>query len=60
MNRVNFRRECFRLSLTELKNLIDQLGIEVDWTMKVEAAQYRESLAIIKEEKANTTAKKVA
>ena len=60
LNRVNLRREFFRVSLTELKNLIDRLGIEVHWTMKAEAAQYRESLAIMKEEAASENEENVA
>lgn len=46
MNRINLRREFFRVSLGDLKTAIDELDIEVHWTMKAEAEQYRESLAI--------------
>ncbi|WP_298444128.1 DUF4041 domain-containing protein [uncultured Ferrimonas sp.] len=46
MNRVNLRKEFFRVAPSELKAVVDELGIEAQWTMKAEAAQYRESVAI--------------
>ena len=46
LNKVNLRREFFRVTVTELKQVIDDLGISVHWTMFAEAAQYRESLAL--------------
>ena len=46
LNKVNLRREFFRVMVTELKQVIDDLGISVHWTMFAEAAQYRESLAL--------------
>jgi hypothetical protein len=47
VNKVNPRKEFFRTSLAEIKQIVDQQGvIEVHWTMKAEAAEYRESLAI--------------
>lgn len=46
MNKVNPRKEFFRITLTEIKNEIDKLDINAKWTMTAEARQYRESLAI--------------
>jgi hypothetical protein len=46
MNKVNARKEFFRISLKEIKDEIEKLGIEVKWTMVSEAREYRESLAI--------------
>ena len=46
LNKVNLRREFFGVTVTELKQVIDDLGISVHWTMFAEAAQYRESLAL--------------
>ena len=46
LNKVNLRREFFRVMVTELKQVIDDLGISVHWTMFAEAAQYRKSLAV--------------
>jgi hypothetical protein len=47
VNKVNPRKEFFRTSLAEIKQMVDLKGVtEVHWTMKAEAAEYRESLAI--------------
>lgn len=47
VNRVNSRKEFFRLPLSEIKHAVTATGsTEVHWTMKAEAAEYRESLSI--------------
>ncbi|NIX78229.1 DUF4041 domain-containing protein [Microvirga terricola] len=47
VNKVNSRKEFFKLSLTDLRQQLYQLGhTEVHWTMIAEARQYRETLAI--------------
>ncbi|MFT6778992.1 MAG: hypothetical protein ACJAV1_002935 [Paraglaciecola sp.] len=47
VNKVNSRKEFFRTSLAEIKQMVDLQDVtEVHWTMKAEAAEYRESLAI--------------
>jgi hypothetical protein len=47
VNKVNHRKEFFRTSLAEIKQMVEQQNVtEVHWTMKAEAAEYRESLAI--------------
>ncbi len=46
VNKVNKRKEFFRVSLTELKKAADELGIQSCWTLTAEAAQYRETLAL--------------
>lgn len=47
VNKVNPRKEFFRTSLAEIKQVVDsQDTTDVHWTMKAEAAEYRESLAI--------------
>jgi hypothetical protein len=46
MNKVNPRKEFFRATLTMIRVEVEQLGIQVTWTMAAAAAQYRESLAI--------------
>jgi hypothetical protein len=51
LNKINTRKEFFNVQLSEIKNLIDGRGIETHWTMKAEATQYRESLAIGKSTK---------
>ncbi len=47
VNKVNYRKEFFRTTLAEIKQAVQQQNLtEVHWTMKAEAAEYRESLAI--------------
>ena len=48
VNKVNFRKEFFRLSLSELRTEIEKIGLDVKWTMAAEANEYRETLAIEK------------
>ncbi len=46
MNKVNHRREFFRVDLKHIREEIETLGITPQWTMTAEATEYRESLAI--------------
>lgn len=46
MNKVNPRKEFFRLSLADIQGAVDQMGIKAQWTLQAQAAQYRESLSI--------------
>lgn len=46
MNKVNPRKEFFKVSLADIKNEIDKMKINAKWTMTAEARQYKESLAI--------------
>jgi hypothetical protein len=46
VNRVNARKEFFRTTLLELRRAVEQRRIETHWTMKAEAREYRETLAI--------------
>lgn len=46
LNKINPRKEFFRIGLLNIKDAVEQLGIEAKWTMAAEAKQYRESLAI--------------
>jgi chromosome segregation ATPase len=53
VNKINPRKEFFRTSVTEVKQAVEQQGLnEVHWTMKAEAAEYRESIVIEKEQEA--------
>jgi len=52
VNKVNPRKEFFRTSLAEIKQMVELKGItEVHWTMKAEATEYRESLSITEAKK---------
>lgn len=46
MNKVNPRKEFFRADLSAIKKLVDEKGLEANWTMTAQAAEYRESIAI--------------
>ncbi len=46
INKVNPRKEFFRLSLADIRNEVDRIGAETHWTMTAAAMHYRESLAI--------------
>lgn len=48
VNKVNPRKEFFKVSLKELKDEIESLGINAKWTIMAEAKEYRESLAMKK------------
>jgi hypothetical protein len=49
VNKVNPRKEFFRLPLSEIKHTVEKEDIEaVQWTLKAEAAEYRESMSINK------------
>lgn len=46
MNKVNPRKEFFKVTLADIKAEVESLNINAKWTMIAEARQYRESLAI--------------
>jgi hypothetical protein len=46
MNKVNYRKEFFRVDLAHIREEVTKLGIDAKWTMVAEAQEYRETLAI--------------
>ena len=48
VNKVNPRKEFFRVPISDIRQEIDKRNIDVKWTMAAEAAEYRETLAIEK------------
>ena len=46
MNKVNPRKEFFKVNLSDIKAEVDKMEINAKWTMTAEALHYRESLAI--------------
>ena len=58
VNKVNKRKEFFRVSLKELREAADELGLEASWTLTAEAAQYRETLALEQAMKTDTELKR--
>ncbi|WP_102980993.1 MULTISPECIES: DUF4041 domain-containing protein [Chryseobacterium] len=51
LNKINPRKEFFRLDLSDLKNHIETIGINCKWTLLAEAKQYRETLKLEEEMK---------
>lgn len=50
MNKVNFRKEFFRVSLDEIRTVVEDLHGEVEYQAEPEALQYRESLSMTNEQ----------
>ena len=46
MNKVNPRKEFFRVTLADIKTEVDKMDINAKWTITAEARHYRESLVI--------------
>lgn len=48
VNKVNYRKEFFRVDLAHIRDEIEALGLTAQWTMTAQAREYRETLAIEK------------
>src|SRR6266542_456696 len=48
INKVNHRKEFFRVTVSDIRSELEGLGLAASWTMTAAAQQYRESLAIEK------------
>ena len=48
INKVNYRKEFFRVSLDRIRSVIEERKLEVSFTMLAEAREYRETLALEK------------
>ncbi|MES2178019.1 MAG: DUF4041 domain-containing protein [Gemmatimonadota bacterium] len=46
LNKVNHRKEFFRVELADLRAQLEAMGLATQWTMTAAARDYRESLAI--------------
>lgn len=46
VNKVNYKKEFFKVPLQQVKAYLDSIGVQTHFTMKAEALQYRESLQI--------------
>jgi hypothetical protein len=58
MNTLNKRKEFFRVSLLELRQIVQELGIDASWTLAAEASQFKETLALEQAMKTDTDLKK--
>ncbi|MGN7830898.1 DUF4041 domain-containing protein [Pseudoxanthomonas sp. 22568] len=46
VNKVNPRKEFFRVDLASLRDCVEDMGLQCAWTLAASAAQYRETQAI--------------
>jgi hypothetical protein len=53
LNKINPRKEFFRLGINDIKSYIDHMGITCKWTLAAEAKHYRETLKLEEEMKTN-------
>lgn len=53
VNKVNPRKEFFRVPLHAIKSEVEKAGLDAKWTIMAEARQYRESLKIAQDIKDN-------
>ncbi|AZA76175.1 DUF4041 domain-containing protein [Chryseobacterium sp. G0186] len=53
LNKINPRKEFFKLNIHDIRNHLNSVGIECKWTLTAEAKQYRETLKLEEEMKTN-------
>jgi len=53
LNKINPRKEFFRLEINEIKSYLESIDINCKWTLMAEAKQYRETLKLEEEMKTN-------
>ena len=58
VNKVNPRKEFFRLGITDIHREVGSLGVNAQWTMKAEAQHYRETLHIEQQIRENPVAER--
>lgn len=46
MNKVNPRKEFFRVNLADIRTMVENMGLQTVWTLEAQAAEYRETMAI--------------
>lgn len=46
INKVNPRKEFFNIGIADIKKVVEEMGIEIHWTMVAEAREYHESKAL--------------
>jgi hypothetical protein len=49
VNKVNPRKEFFRVGIKDIRHLLEGIGVEAKWTMLAEAKEFRETMAIERE-----------
>lgn len=49
VNKVNPRKEFFRIGIKDIREVLEKIGIDAKWTMVAEAKEYRETMAMERE-----------
>ena len=52
INKVNPRKEFFKVKVSEIKEVTSQMKIETHWTITAEAREYRETVSLVQKNKA--------
>ena len=50
VNKVNSRKEFFELTLSEIRDYVEDAGLKTRWTMAADATEYRQSLSILEQQ----------
>lgn len=50
VNKVNSRKEFFEITLSEIRDYVEDAGLKTRWTMAADATEYRQSLAILEQQ----------
>lgn len=58
VNKVNPRKEFFRVNLSDIRRMVENMGLTANWTMEAAATEYRETLAIEENMKSDPEAKR--
>ncbi|TZF93787.1 DUF4041 domain-containing protein [Chryseobacterium panacisoli] len=53
LNKINPRKEFFKLNIHDIRNYLDSMNISCKWTLAAEAKQYRETLKLEEDMKTN-------
>ncbi len=57
VNKVNMKKEFFRISIKDVREIVDKLGARAEWTLAAHAQEYRETLALEEAFRANPEAR---
>lgn len=50
VNKVNSRKEFFEITLSEIRDYVEETGLKTRWTMAADATDYRQSLLILEQQ----------
>lgn len=46
VNKVNMKKEFFRIGIKDIREIMDKIGVRAEWTLAAKAQEYRETLAL--------------